>query len=95
MKIAVLGHRRFPIKEPLAGGIERFTHTLVKGLEKRDCEVVLFAHPDSDRSLNLSLEPILDTSFCINHDEESHEAYLNIMDYLRNQDFDLVHANSL
>ena len=95
MKIAVLGHRRFPIKEPFAGGIERFTHALVKGLEKRGCQVTLFAHPDSDRSLNLSLEPILDTSFCINHDEESHEAYLNIMDYLSTQDFDLIHDNSL
>ena len=95
MKIAVLGHRRFPIKEPFAGGIEHFTHTLIKGLEKRGCQVTLFAHPDSDRSLNLSLEPILDTSFCINHDEESHEAYLNIMDYLSTQDFDLIHDNSL
>ena len=95
MKIAILGHRRFPIKEPFAGGIERFTHTLIKGLEKRGCQVTLFAHPDSDRSLNLSLEPIIDTSFCVNHDEESHEAYLNIMDYLSTQDFDLVHDNSL
>ncbi len=95
MKIAVLGHRRFPIKEPFAGGIERFTYTLIKGLETRGCEVTLFGHPDSDRSLNLSLEPILDTSFCGNHGEESHEAYLNIMDYLSTQDFDLIHDNSL
>ena len=95
MKIAVLGHRRFPIKEPFAGGIERFTHTLVRGLAQRGCQVTLFAHPDSDRDLNLSLEPILDTSFCQNADEESHEAYLNIMDYLSTADFDLVHDNSL
>ena len=95
MKIAVLGHRRFPIKEPFAGGIERFTHTIVTELEKRGCQVTLFAHPESDRSLNLSLEPILDTSFCLNHEEESHEAYLNIMDYLSTEDFDLVHDNSL
>lgn len=95
MKIAVLGHRRFPIKEPFAGGIERFTHTIVTELEKKGCQVTLFAHPESDRSLNLSLEPILDTSFCLNHEEESHEAYLNIMDYLSTEDFDLVHDNSL
>ena len=95
MKIAVLGHRRFPINEPFAGGIERFTHTIVKGLEQQGCQVTLFAHPDSDRSLNLSLEPILDTSFCDNFSEESHEAYLNIMDYLSAEDFDLVHDNSL
>ena len=95
MKIAVLGHRRFPIKEPFAGGIERFTHTIIKGLERRGCQVTLFAHPESDRSLNLSLEPILDTSFCQTPEEESHEAYLNIMDYLSTADFDLVHDNSL
>ena len=95
MKIAVLGHRRFPIKEPFAGGIEHFTHSLVKGLTQRDCQVTLFAHPESDRSLNLSLEPILDTSFCQTTEEESHEAYLNIMDYLSTSDFDLIHDNSL
>ncbi len=111
MKIAVLGHRRFPIKEPFAGGIERFTHNIVKGLEQRGCQVTLFAHPESDRELNLSLEPILDTSFCHdesgicpelkgissrqNADEESHEAYLNIMDYLSTAEFDLIHDNSL
>ena len=95
MKIAVLGHRRFPIKEPFAGGIERFTHSIVKRLAQRGCQVTLFAHPDSDRDLNLSLEPILYTSFCANTDEESHEAYLNIMDYLSTEDFDLIHDNSL
>lgn len=95
MKIAVLGHRRFPIARPFAGGIERFTYDLVKGLKQRGCQVTLFAHPESDRELNLSLEPILDTSFCQNADEESHEAYLNIMDYLSTADFDLIHDNSL
>ena len=95
MKIAVLGHRRFPIKEPFAGGLERFTHTLVTGLIKRGCQVTLFAHSDSDRSLPLALEPIFDTSFCLNYEEESHEAYLNIMDYLSRENFDLVHDNSL
>lgn len=95
MKIAVLGHRRFPIREPFAGGIERFTHNIVQGLEQRGCQVTLFAHPESDRAFNLSKKPILDTSFCQNADEESHEAYLNIMDYLSTADFDLIHDNSL
>ena len=95
MKIAVLAHRRFPIREPFAGGIERFTHSLVKGMARKGCDVTLFAHPDSDRDLNLSLEPIIDTSFCNNASEESHEAYLNIMDYLATEDFDIIHDNSL
>jgi glycosyltransferase involved in cell wall biosynthesis len=95
MKIAVLAHRRFPIKQPFMGGIERFTYSIVKGLKQKGCQVTMFAHPDSDRDLNLSLEPIIDTSFCSNPNEESHEAYLNIMDYLSTADFDLVHDNSL
>lgn len=95
MKVAVLGHRRFPIAEPFAGGLERFTHQLVTGLKQRDCEVSLFAQDNSDRSLDVALEPIIDTSFCTDWSEESHEAYLNIMDYLSTQDFDLVHDNSL
>lgn len=95
MKIAVLGHLRFPIKEPFAGGLEHFTYTLVRGLEKRGCEVTLFADPDSDRTLPLAKQPVFDTSFCLTYEEKSHESYLNIMDYLSREDFDLIHDNSL
>ena len=95
MKIAILGHRRFPIREPFAGGLEHFTHALVKGLASKGCQVKLFAHPESDRSLPLAREPVLDTSFCSTYEEESHEAYLHIMDYLSKENFDLIHDNSL
>ena len=47
MKIAILGHRTFPISESFAGGLERFIHTLVGGLQRKGCDVTLFAHPDS------------------------------------------------
>lgn len=95
MKIAVLGHRTFPISEPFAGGLERFIHTLVKGLQHKGCDVTLFAHPDSDTSLNISSSAFIDTSFCTTSEEKSHESFLSIMDYLDYGDFDIVHNNSL
>jgi glycosyltransferase involved in cell wall biosynthesis len=95
MKIAVLGHRSFPISEPFAGGLERFIHTLVHGLQRKGCDVTLFANPDSDASLNVASTSFIDTSFCTTSDEKSHEAFLSIMDYLDYGDFDIVHNNSL
>ncbi|MGB3650778.1 MAG: glycosyltransferase family 4 protein [Rivularia sp. (in: cyanobacteria)] len=95
MKIAVLGHRTFPISEPFAGGLERFIYTLVTGLQRKGCDVTLFAHPDSEKSLNVASTSFIDTSFCTTSDEKSHEAFLSIMDYLNYDDFDIVHNNSL
>lgn len=95
MKIAVLGHRQFPISEPFAGGLERFIYTLVKGLERKGCDVTLFAHPDSDNNLNIASTSFIDTSFCTTSEEKSHESFLSIMDYLDYDDFDIVHNNSL
>lgn len=95
MKIAVLGHRTFPISEPFAGGLERFIYTLVKGLQHKGCDVTLFAHPDSDPSLNIASPDFIDTSFCTTSEEKSHESFLSIMDYLDYGDFDIVHNNSL
>jgi glycosyltransferase involved in cell wall biosynthesis len=95
MKIAVLGHRSFPISEPFAGGLERFIYSLIKGLQRKGCDVTLFAHPDSDPSLNTASTSFIDTSFCTTSDEKSHEAFLSIMDYLDYNDFDIVHNNSL
>ncbi|MBV6627550.1 MAG: glycosyltransferase family 4 protein [Rivularia sp. (in: Bacteria)] len=95
MKIAVLGHRTFPIVEPFAGGLERFIYTLVKGLQRKGCDVTLFAHDDSDASLNVAAPDFIDTSFCTTSEEKSHESFLSIMDYLDYGDFDIVHNNSL
>ena len=95
MKIAVLGHRTFPISEPFAGGLERFIYTLVGGLQRKGCDVTLFANPDSDASLNVASTSFIDTSFCTTSEEKSHESFLSIMDYLDYDDFDIVHNNSL
>ncbi|WP_414623606.1 glycosyltransferase family 4 protein [Calothrix sp. CCY 0018] len=95
MKIAVLGHRTFPISEPFAGGLERFIYTLVQGLQRKGCDVTLFAHPDSDPSLNVAAPDFIDTSFCTTSEEKSHESFLSIMDYLDYDNFDIVHNNSL
>ncbi len=61
MKIAVVGHVRFPIASPFAGGMEAFTHALVEGLIAKGHDVRLFAAGDSDTSL--PLVPIVDRHY--------------------------------
>ena len=58
LRVAIIGHLKFPIAEPFSGGLERFTHAYIQGLQARGIEVTLFASGDSDPSLGL--EPILD-----------------------------------
>ena len=61
MKIAVVGHVRFPIAPPFAGGMEAFTHALVQGLIAKGHDVRLFAAGDSDASV--PLVPIVDRHY--------------------------------
>ena len=56
LRVAIVGHLKFPIARPFLGGLERFTHALVRGLQRRGVHVTLFASGDSDRSLGL--EPL-------------------------------------
>ncbi|WP_026449490.1 hypothetical protein [Aequorivita capsosiphonis] len=51
MKIAVIAHSLFPIKEPYASKLERDTHLLCKSLLKLGHRVGLYAHPASDQTL--------------------------------------------
>ena len=107
MKIAVISHLKFPIVEPFRGGLEMHTHQLVKGLQRRGHEVVTYARAGSDASLNV--RPV--ESFRINmhtgidtledhpeYDEEFLQKlhiYQEIMSDIRENNFDVVHNNSL
>ncbi|MGW0161098.1 glycosyltransferase [Mycobacterium sp. NPDC003323] len=51
MRIAVIGPSRKPVAEPYAGGQERFTGLLARGLRKRGHHVELWARPGSDPML--------------------------------------------
>lgn len=48
LRIAVIAHNRFPIRQPFAGGLESHVWYLVRALAARGHEVSLFAAPGSD-----------------------------------------------
>lgn len=105
LKIAIIAHLKFPIKEPYAGGLECFTHILAKKLIERGHEVVVFSAEGSDPTINPYIiskptDALAKTysskqrmKRAIYHIEK--KAYTEIMDLLQNSDFDIVHNNSL
>ena len=101
MKIAILGHLKFPIGPPFAGGLERHTHALATGLRRRGHAVTLFASAGSDPALRseavcaptgaLTGDPAGDAAITAAEDA----AYERMMEAVAAGGFDLVHANCL
>ncbi|MGY9037457.1 MAG: glycosyltransferase [Rhodobacterales bacterium] len=104
MKIAVIGHVRFPIARPFMGGMEAHCWHLCRGLRARGHDVTLFAAGDSD--WGGKVEPVVD----IHYDREFpwHKwhgtpeltghldaAFERMLPRLAEGDFDVVHNNSL
>ena len=106
MKIAIVGHLKFPIAKPFAGGLEAFTYDFVNNLQRRGHDVTLFAAGDSDPSL--PLKPAVDKATISDSQDRFGEAddrwieavenaaYTNVMQYLTAKtDFDVVHNHTL
>ncbi len=105
MKIAIIGHVKYPIARPFAGGLEAFTHSYVSCLQKRGHDVTLFASGDSD--LSLPLQAIVDRGTvgdsitrlgCQDNnwiEAVEDEAYEGLVYRLGNSNFDVVHNHSL
>ena len=55
LRVAVIAHNRFPIRQPFAGGLESHVWYLVRALAARGHDVSLFAAPGSD--LDIEVEP--------------------------------------
>lgn len=104
MKIAVIGHVRFPIARPFMGGMEAHCWHLCRGLRARGHDVTLFAAGDSD--WGGKVEPVVD----VHYDREFpwHKwhgtpeltghldaAFERILPRLAEGGFDVVHNNSL
>ena len=104
MKIAVIGHVRFPIARPFMGGMEAHCWHLCRGLRARGHEVTLFAAGDSD--WGGKVEPVVD----VHYDREFpwHKwhgtpeltghldaAFERILPRLSEGGFDVLHNNSL
>ena len=101
MKIAVVAHVKFPIAEPFAGGLERHTSLLVRGLQARGHAVTLFCAEGADRTLPaveicaptgpLRGDPRHDAAV----DAAEDAAYRRIVGAVASGGFDLVHHNAL
>jgi glycosyltransferase involved in cell wall biosynthesis len=107
MKIGIIAHTHFPIREPFAGGLEAHTHMLTRALMQRGHDITLFATPQSDPSL--PIHPIHPDTLALDytilpqmHHTDGQErfmqelhAYQSLMLELRESDFDVIHTNSV
>jgi glycosyltransferase involved in cell wall biosynthesis len=107
MKIGIISHLKYPIKEPFAGGLEMHTYALADGLIQRGHQVQVFAPADSDECLNIGPMNLSTLDFESFPDFEpnpdyfsqqfvqEHHAYMDLMLRLANTDFDVIQNNSL
>jgi len=105
VKIGIIGHLKYPIAKPFAGGLESFTDTFVRRLIRRGHHLQLFASGDSDPSLPLS--SILDYASVLGSQRQlgrvdhhfvegiEDEAYSNLCKSIGQADFDVIHNHSL
>jgi glycosyltransferase involved in cell wall biosynthesis len=103
LRVAVVAHNRFPIRQPFAGGLESHVWYLVRALAALGHDITLFAAPGSD--LDVDSGP---PRACIRHIGDKvrpqwrapipdHRAYRSVMDTLiddAGRSFDLVHNHA-
>jgi glycosyltransferase involved in cell wall biosynthesis len=107
MRIAIISHLKFAIREPFKGGLEMHTFQLTKALRKRGHQVDLFAARGSDPSLNLKDVSVFDLNYKneqfpepnYEHFSEQfvqeHHAYLDILKRIEYGNYDVIHNNCL
>ncbi len=102
MRIAIIAHLKYAIREPFAGGLEMHTHLLATALRRRGHAVTVFASTRSDPAMGLEAicdeTSLLETGTAEAQDVtffREHHAYLRLMSVLRERRFDVIHNNSL
>jgi glycosyltransferase involved in cell wall biosynthesis len=108
MRIGIITHLKYPIREPFAGGLEMHTYALTRHLQERGHQVTLFATPNADPELNVEPMHIDELHYDLlsnaerNTDKfselfvQEHHAYLKLMLRLADDNrFDVIHNNSL
>lgn len=103
MKVAILAHIHFPIREPYAGGLEMHTRMMANELVKRGHDVTLFAKAGSQSDAKLvSIMPRIFVfrayRFKVFH--ELQEVYMRLCEWyalliIRLRHYDIVINNSL
>lgn len=83
MRIALLAPLEHPLREPYAGGLEKHTVQLARGLSQRGHHVTLFAHPDTALIEGVDLQ-------------RAERGYAAVLKQLRTAgSYDVFHNNSL
>jgi glycosyltransferase involved in cell wall biosynthesis len=97
LRIGVIGHIQFPIREPFAGGLEAFTHDIVLGLRQRGHTVTLFARDASAEVLQTV--PIIEHQCRPISTSEGyvaeHHAYMGLMQRIDSLGLDVIFNNAL
>lgn len=105
LKIAFVAPARYPIREPFAGGLEAFCHTMVQALRREGHTVDFFAARGSDGNcpdlvlpgVNWGDTPELatDTGYPEGEREREDKAFIELRNLLVRRGYDVVHNNSL
>lgn len=106
MHVLVIGHTRFPIRQPFPGGLEAMTWHLVRGLVERGHQVTVFAAEGSDHlpGVDYLVPDRLELSGAASGDVSMpdagwlarHHAYLHLMmSLVGRDDVDVVHNHAL
>ena len=105
LRIAFIAPARYPIREPYAGGLEAFCHTMVKALRHQGHSVDFFAARGSDGNcpdlelpgVNWGSSPELatDTGYPEGEREREDRAFIGLRRLLVRRGYDVVHNNSL
>lgn len=105
LRIALIGPARYPVREPYAGGLEAFCHTMVAALREDGHEVDFFAAEGSDGNVKdfelpgvdwgERADEATDTSYPPGGREREDAAFTELRRLLVARDYDVVHNNSL
>jgi len=93
MKIAVIAHLHYAIKQPYAGGLEAHTDLLVRRLAAIGHDVTLYAKAGTKTTARII--PIFDGDAMGGQNKQIRSAYIEACDHIELQNYDLVFNNSL
>lgn len=100
LRIGVIAHLRYPIREPFAGGLEMHTYMLAEKLAERGNDVTVFTSEGSTvcgavHVCAPTAPKSADAEAYRLSDELEDRGYLRLMQMMQRYRFDIVHNNSL
>lgn len=105
LRIALVGPARYPVREPYAGGLEAFCHTLVAALRDLGHDVDFYAAEGSDGNVKdfelpgvdwgAHADEATDTTYPEGGRERENAAFVELRRLLVARGYDVVHNNSL